>query len=432
MPIPLIVAAVVLLVGVVAVVLSRENWRWQNITLVSLFLVLGVLFFYLGSKNLKIQQAWRNEIENYQKAVGVVEKEIKSTREGEYDAAENKWTRPSFDEVKRRVQVALQGRGRVWEQVVCNGLDQSGALLATIAQPTPTGIADKTILFVFDGDSVPANNGGQFLGEFEVTKVDGQQITLSPVLQLRQSELQRLGQRRNRPLVIYEIMPTDSHDLYGELEAAQRIALFANTVPQEVKNEFAKDGSAPAANEADTDRIWRRVKALKSFTVPRNAPEGEGQTVSEGTEIILDPKSAEEMVAAGEVAFVEGNDKVYRRALRDYAHLYRDLNLRIDSLLRNIKEVTDQLLLVQEAHQKVSSDLASREQEKGLLKNDFTRFKAEQDRITAHVAALEKRLNEVQVELKRVYADNVQKEAELVQLTYELANRMKKTVAVKP
>jgi hypothetical protein len=419
MPIPLIVCAVVLLIGVVAVVMSRDNWRWQNITLVSLFLVLATLFFYLASKNWATQIAWRKEIANYQTAQAKLDKDIKEKREGQYDAAEKKWIDPSLAERRRRVEIAMQGRGRVWNQVTCAAVAPNGALGVNVVQPIPSGIAEKTILFVFDDQ--PAAGGGLFLGEFEATKVEGQQVTLSPVLPLRPAQLQALGQRRGRPLVLYEIMPTDSYDLYAELDPAVRMALFSNAVPANVKQEFIKDGNPPAENESDASRVWRRVKALKSFTVPRNAPEGQGQSVSEGTELILDPKSAEEMIAAGEVAPVEGNDKVYRRTLRDYARLFRDLNLRIDTLVRSIAETNGQLAVVQEAQKKVDADLALRKKEQQLLTSDLKRFQAERDRMKAHVAALEKKLAEVRGNLTAVYNDNVEKEAELVRLTYELA-----------
>jgi hypothetical protein len=232
---------------------------------------------------------------------------------------------------------------------------------------------------------------------------------------------------------MYEIMPTDSLQLYAEKDPAERVALFGNSVPAEVKQEFAKDGGPPAENEADPSRVWRRVKALKSFDVAVKVDgKEEQQTVNEGTELVLDPKSAEERIAAGDVAPVEGNDKVYRRSLRDYALLYRDYNLRIDALVRRIEETAGQLAVVTEANAKVTADLAIRDKEKAALASDKARFVAEQERITKHVLALKAELDAVGENLKQTYIDNLRKEEELVRLTYEIADLMRNRVVARP
>lgn len=426
MPTALIVAAVIALLGIVFVVLSRDIWRWQNITLVTLFLLFGVLFFFLASKNLAIQTSWRNEIKNFEKKVADTEKANKEKREGEYDAAKHQWIEPnaSLEEWRRRVQLVMQGRGRVWDQVQCTNAAPDGSLLGVVPQPTPPGIAEKTILFVFDG--TPSNAGAEYLGEFEVTKVDGQTVALSPVLALRGSEIKGLTSRKGKVLTLYEIMPTDNHDWWAQIEPDQRVAFFSNAVPQNIKLEFANDGQAPAAGQPDGDQVWRRVKALRSFDVSIGVGDkAETQSVNEGTELILDPKSAEERIAAGDVALVEGNDKVFRRTLRDYARQTRDLNLRIDELMRNIKVTSDQLAIVQEAQKKVDADLAFRTKEKAALDKDKTRFLAERDRVNQHVAALEAELTRINGELRKAYDQNVKLEEDLVKVTYELANLLR-------
>jgi hypothetical protein len=429
MPTALIVAAVIALLGIVFVVLGRDTWRWQNITLVTLFLLFGVLFFFLTSKNLAIQASWRKEIANFEKQLREGENKNKVLKEGKYDAAERKWIEPdaSLEEWRRRVQLVMQGRGRVWQQVQCTNAAPDGSLLATVPQPTPPGIAEKTVLFVFDG--TPSNAGAEYVGEFEVTKAEGQSVALSPVLALRASERARLTGRKGKLLTLYEIMPTDSHYWWAQFGPDQRVAFLSRDIPQDVKLEFANDGQAPAAGQPEGDQVWRRVKALRSFNAEvTSGGKTETQTVNEGTELILDPKSAEERIAAGDVAPVEGNDKVFRRSLRDYARLTRDLNLRIDDLLRSIKATNDQLAVVQVAQKKVEADLAFREKQQASLSKDKTRFLAENERVKAHVTALEAELARVNGELRKAYDDNVKLEEELVKVTYELANILRSRV----
>jgi hypothetical protein len=418
MPTVLIVCGVLALIGIVGVVMSRDNWRWQNITLVTLMLLFSVLFFFLAAKNLRIQQGWRSEIVKWENTVNKAEDDNKKLREGAYDDAEKKWTTPSLAERQRRVQAIMQGRGRVWQATA--NVQTDGSIAAKV-DPAAHGIAEKTILFAFD--RIDASAGAEFLGEYESTKVAGQDVTLTPVLPLRKTEVTRiLGKRPpRRAITLYEIMPTDSHDLYAEKAVAERIALFSPELSPEVKQEFAKDGGPADANEPDPSRIWRRVKALRSFEVEFGM---EKVSVPEGAELILDPKSAEERIAAGDVAAVEGNDKVYRRPLRDYARLYRDFHLRIDELQRKIKETNDQLVIVQSAQKKVDIDLAARRNERDLLTKDKARFVAESERAKDHADAVDAKVKEVLAELRRLYADNVRLEAELVKLTYELAGKL--------
>jgi hypothetical protein len=431
MPTPLIACGVIALIGIVFVVLSRENWKWQNITLVTLLLLLSTLFYFLAAKNLRLQQGWRNAIKDFESAVSKAEKQVKDLRDGKYDEAENKWIEPSVAELQRRVQTIMQGRGRIWFQAVSGRAGNDGSLPVKV-EPAAHGIAEKTILFVFDG--VPSNPNGQFVGEFEVSKVAGQELTLSPVLPLRPTEVPRIAQRSGKPLFLYEIMPADSHDIYAALTPAERVALFSGAVPPDVKQQFAKDGNPPEANETDAANIWRRVKALKSFDISVGVGNNaEKMTVPEGAELILDPKSADERIASGDVAAVEGNDKVYRRTLRDYLRLYRELNLSIDAQLRSIEETKRQLAIVQEAQKKVTADLDFRKKEQKLLTSDKNRFDAENARVKAHVTALEEELKKVNADLREVYEKNVQLEEELVKVSYELANKLRNsTVAGSP
>jgi hypothetical protein len=426
MPTVLIVCGVLALIGIVGVVMSRDNWRWQNITLVTLILLFSVLFFFLAAKDLRIQQGWRSEIVKWESAVNEWDKKNKDLRDGAYDDGEKKWTTPSLAERQRRVQAIMQGRGRVWKQAIAN-VQQDGNIVAKVEPAASHGIAEKTILFAFD--ATPAVQGAEFLGEFTASKVAGADVTLAPVLPLRATEVARIrGTRQGpRPIWLYEIMPTDSLDSYADFTPAERVALFSNAVPAEVKQEFAKDGGQPDANEPDPSRVWRRVKALRSFDVKF---EMESISVPEGAELILDPKSAEERIAAGDVAAVEGNDKVYRRPLRDYARLYRDFHLRIDELKRKIKETNDQLVIVQNAQKKVDIDLAARKKEQDLLTKDKARFVAESKRAKDHSDAVDAKVNEVLAELRQLYTDNVRLEADLVKLTYELASKLSAKTSV--
>jgi phage shock protein A len=191
----------------------------------------------------------------------------------------------------------------------------------------------------------------------------------------------------------------------------------------------------PAANETQTDRIWQRVKAIKNFEVTSGQGNTqEKQMVSEGAVLLLDPKSAAEHLAKGDVEPVKdenGNaEKVYVRPLRDYAQLYRDLNLQIESIVRTTAEVDRQTATVQTAQKKVDTDLALRATEKTALESDKTQYLAEETLITKHATALAQRVAEMKDSVKKLVGSNRQLESELSQIYHQAAERITRESAV--
>jgi hypothetical protein len=418
MPIVPIVLGVLIIAGIVAVVLSRFSWRWHNITLVTFIILLTPVWFYLAARTLKLQDNWRKEIAQYEKEITPLVKENEKLRNGE--RGEDGGT-PSLIARKVELEKMLAGRGRMWVQVVKKSVAPTGVITAVVEKPDPHGIAPNTIVWVFD--DVDAQQGGQFLGQFEASAVNGTQVTLTPVLPVMPADIQRFNQKRGAPLVMYEIMPADSHEAFADLEEAARAAMLPAGVPADVKQEYLKDGQPPAADEKRADRIWRRVKALKDFDVTHGqGPTEEKQRIAQGTELKLDPETADKRIAAGDVEPLAENDKVYVRPLRDYAQLYRDLSLGIRRLQRANAEAAAQLDVVENAQKKVDADLAYRTEEQQKLKSDLAHFIAERDLIAKHVAALEKEIAKVDAERRKAFAENAEMEAEISQLNHEAAD----------
>lgn len=425
MPILPIVLGLVLLGGIVALVLGRTTWRWYNITLVALSLLLSIVWFYLAARTLKMQDNWRTEVARYQKDISDLTKQNEQLIHGDPQAEP---PTPSLAELKLSVEKMLQNRGRRWDKVVRKSVSPAGVITATVEHPEPQGIEAKTILYLFD--DVDAKDGGQFLGEFEATAVAGQQVTLTPVLPLRPTQLKRLNAKRGAPVVLFDVMPADSHQAFAQLDETARSAMFPSSVPAAVKQEYAKDQNPPADDEKQTDRIWRRVKALKDFDVTRGqGKDKETQHVAQGAELLLDPKSAQERIAAGDVEPVAENDKVYVRPLRDYAHLFRDLNSQIDGLLRTTAEVDDRLATVAEAQRKAQQDTAYREAEIAALKQDLGRFQTELELMSKHVSALEQRIADVDRARRQMFASNQQLEAQLSMLVHQAADEINRRVS---
>jgi hypothetical protein len=422
MPIVPILCGVLVIAGIVALVLSATTWRWYHITLGALIMLLSLGWFYLAARVLQTQTAWRGEIAKYETALAEEAKIHNKLVSGGADAQGKEHL--SLSQLRTDLEKMLQGRGRVWAQVAQKAVaPDTGAITAQIDQPNPAGLEKNMVLYVFD--DTDAGSGGQFLGEFEVTAVNGQQVQLTPALKLRPSELQRFAARRNDPLVLYEVMPTDSRELFSEFAKQfpqDWLKIFPANVPDDVKEEYTKDGQPPTAGEANADRVWHRVKALKDFDVSiGSGASKQTQHVAADTELTLDPQSAQEQIAAGNVALLPDNNQVYVRPLRDYVRLYRDLNLQIESTLRTTAEVESENAAVQDAQQKVDKDIEYRTAEIAALHRDLTRFQTESDMIKKHVAALEKQVALVDSQVSQLADQNSKLESQLSDYQHQAA-----------
>jgi hypothetical protein len=458
MPIVPILIGIALVVGAIALAMSGTTWRWYHITLTAFIMVFSAVWFYLAARTLMIEKAWRTEIEGpldpprvnnyYELAVHKAEDEHDRLVKG-YTDTESK-EHLALDVLKTEVEKLLQGRGRIWGGIR-KTVNPDGKITITMPEGIPAPEA-KMILWGFD-----AEDGGQLSGEFEVTGVRGQDVDLAPVLHLRAAELQRMAGKRGAAMVLYEVMPADTHDLlmlvrdaFGDKvekldDKAVADGLFSNIVPAAVKQEFAKDGKPPEAGETDASRIWRRVKAKADFYMPVTAEEAkkaetEGQTLEsdpdtqkpaikivQDTILVLDPKSADEQIKAGHVEPApteppNESDKVYHRMPRDYAKLYRDLNLRIEELLRATAQTERQNAAVQDGLAKVNQNIADRQKEKAKLERDLAHYQEEEKMIKSHVAALEKEVTETRGDIERVRASNRELDGQLIAFMHELAD----------
>jgi hypothetical protein len=464
MPIVPILILVLLVAGAVALYLSGATWRWYNITLLSLVMLVSVGWFYLAARTLKIQEAWRSEVGRWEKAIAAADKQHDEILHGQSDA-EGK-THLGLEAAKLEVEKLLQGRGRVWAQAARkSAAAETGQLVVTIESPAPHGIEKSMLLYVFDDA-----DGGGFLGEYEVTAAtaNSPDITLSPALKLRGSELQRIAARRGTHLRLYEVMPNDSRDIYADALHALReglppekreqasdqeliSGLFPNAVSESVQREFAQDGKVPSGNAVDPNQVWRRVKVLKEITMPLDAAQAKamqdaGQTleldektqkpvlkIAEGTVLELDPQSAQEQIASGNVEKVaeEGkpNDQVYMRELRDYARVYRDMNLQIEELLRTTAEVNRQSAAVTDSQQKVNSDIVYRKSEQTALTHDLAHYAAEQKLITGHAQALDSLIANIAAKVSQIKASNQQLESQLAALAQQAVQFMNQRAA---
>ena len=155
--------------------------------------------------------------------------------------------------------------------------------------------------------------------------------------------------------------------------------------------------------------------------------------IAEGTVLELDPQSAQEQIASGNVEKVveEGkpNDQVYMRELCDYARVYRDMNLQIEELVRTTAEVNRQSAAVTDSQQKVTSDIAYRKSEQTALTHDLAHYAAEQKLITGHAQALDSLIANIAAKVSQIKASNQQLESQLAALAQQAVQFMNQRAA---
>lgn len=326
---------------------------WSKV-LVVLILLATLPFLYLAMMTLKVNANWRaiaNDKEKQIREIAPVVEQLQA------DLRKN----------KTAIHDVLVDRGRVWYNAVPKNFNK-GAAVVQIDNPTPHGILDKTVLYVFDAR--PKQEGGAYLGEFKVTGVDekAKQIQLQETMRLLPHQVQHLQNSTKGPWTLYEVMPGDRPDLLAQLPPNELDALL----PADVRKEYAKDGQPAEAGDAP------------------------------------------ERVVNGK----------YQRALRDYSELFHELDRQL-SVMRDEQAAAEKdLAAVTTAHADALKQVAFTDAEIKDLQAELDRSNKERAVVTAHRKALEASLASAKAELQKTLDENKQLAGEITNHQLQAAARI--------
>lgn len=428
----------VVIIGLVAVVMSRSNWSVPQMVLVGCILVASLVFFYFSARAFVLAKNWNDEIKKYDDAIDVV---VHGRTAGNQVVERgNEQLKQVRDKAKDQIEVAVAGRGRAWREVgMVRTNPDTGEITVSVDEPTPHGIATNTTLYVFE-----QRDKGKYLGEFTVTAArDGDKLVkMVPALALSQRELNDISAVHGR-LELYEIMPADSHALFAQLD--NRDETIKAAFPPDVVGDYLRDDKP-----SDNDFNYRWMKFTKDWSSPNvpaekpaagaspagapapGAAPATGATATPpsafkaGDVALFDAKTAEELKTKG-VADYDANDpehpnqgKVFRRELRDYADLFRTTIRQRSELIGEVADVTAQAGRVDAAKNEVLADVDALQKERDGLKSDLARFRAESEIATKFVDAIAKRNEELRVELSKTFRDNIRTAGELDRLIQSL------------
>jgi hypothetical protein len=309
-----ILCGLLILLGLVAVIMSRSNWRVYQIVLVIFVLLANAVFLYLAARTLYTHREWRNEVAKYERAYAQQYDQFK-TMTGELDGRgevvvdrdekkerELPWT---IDDWKAEAAEVFYGRGRV--HYGSPKVDRATGVITV--EPGSASFPKQSTVFVFELESIRSRQPGGYLGQYIVTNADGSALQLTPV------NPEQITDARG-PLAIYEVAPVDSHNAFAHLSPDELKSMFPqDVVPPEVVQQYLKDGKPADVQNDPPERVWRRVQFKQDYKVPVDGPEPLAADAQPPVEDAAPPENGDaaapgEVVAPAERKFVAGDQAI--------------------------------------------------------------------------------------------------------------------------
>ncbi len=353
---------------------------WNKI-LVGFVFILAAVFLYMAARTLKTHEHWRSKAQQFEEKLATAEVENEELQFADHELAntndEITW---GIKRLRLELHKLLIGRGRVWTNCQPGQVNsENGQVAVTTDLPDPHGIANSTVLYVFE--EANTEEGGQYLGEFKVTAVAEKQIQLEPTMKPTAAQLKRLAKSRG-PWSLYEVMPADDHDIFTKfdddgklvpMDEADLKALF----PEATVEQYVKDGQ-PAT--------WEKIDEWGI----------DGYLADAGGKPLLDENGER----------VEGSEGVYHRKLRDYEVLFKHYHTRHVVLTDLIESTKRDKQFVDAALADAQQQVAFREQQVNALKSELARVEGERSAVANHEAVLRSRLASIQSDVKKLLAHN--------------------------
>ncbi len=237
------------------------------------------------------------------------------------------------------------------------------AFVVTTDLPDPHGIAEKTVLYVFDEADTSEN--GSYLGEFRVTGADQKQVFLQPSMRMNKEEHQRLTESRG-PWLLCDRMPADNHDTFVDMDQQQ----LRQLLPEDSVPEYLKDRQAAE-------------------------PEDPDERLSMGQEYFLPPDP-------------QKNERglYYFRSLRDYKSLFKYYHAERSVLINEIEAARRDKQYIKSALAGAEVQERFREAEKTRLKQEWDRFDGERKDATTFRDELQGQLKGYRTSFDRIVTSN--------------------------
>ena len=465
-----IVLAIVVILFFVVAGMSSRTWRALHVTAVYLVFLTGFAFVVLAAASLKTKSNFKEKADRLEAQLAAAKAVYRATLYG--DPSSDKQDESTLVDVRAQLTRMSLDRGRVWRQ--CRpqafgaGSQNPGRRPtivvetdATGAAPRPNRIDQGSILYVFregnsaEGFPVPI----AYVGEFQVTAAAADRVTMEPMHDLENYQVNQTGQAGT--WVLYEIMPLDDHrvhvdpqeriqieqdniSLFGTVDetAIREIFLYINTqnfvnsaqFPVEpldsaqidsLVNDRMRDGRRAEPGDP-TNNVFMKVRFLKPHSVTVDYANVQSSLTSQyfdnaGTAIserlkrgeavkfkvdqigVLHVSDAQPLITDGTCELME---RLYVRSLTDYDQLYFEIRTQLRELALLETAVQNVLKRLNAAEAKIDQQFTIRQEERVKLESDQENVDKERVVLKSYLDNLSAERKDLYDKLGKLYSAN--------------------------
>lgn len=474
---------VLLLIGFSIVVWKASpGWYWYNIVAVSVTMLLGMIFLFPVAGVLQSRAAWHQVKEDLETRLEDKKQEQKELKYGDpADPASGDGVLPLAQEL---AQVGVEA-GRRWrhlrmspnstpEQVLLVQMpsEEQAAEGVPPAEPAEEGegaegeaaaaaplIPEGMVVYGFaerphEGVSEPIPRF--FLGEFQVSASEPNQVALEPTGPLEPAQRQAISGRQAVSWSLYELLPLDGHRpfvksepdddaLFGEIDKDAVKQLLGNRVSEQTLRNYLRDGSRATQDDPPLSR-WVKIEFTTDHSIVVDSPDergaldggffdGSGRAVdsrlqrgednqvefNDGDQVVVKEEVGRELVNEGVARLL---DTYYVRPLNDYRFVLRRIRLRLTEMSLRQEELEFEQNMLKEAVDATVSTLTANQAAKLKLEQDLAQTQLEKKTIQEYQQQLQQKLEETRNNLVRLYRSNQQLENELSQIHRAVKQRL--------
>lgn len=398
-----IVVLLVVLVGLITIIMSIKNWHWAQMLLVLSIFFTSIGVLVLGLEVFRIHRNIRSKIPALEQRIADMEAANDALINGAKDAAlanrifaagvpfdlEKEGRMPGMSVWTQRLRTLSRERGRVWRNVKPTAaMNANGQIPVTIPAPTPPGLVQGSIVYVFEQGNANTENpaqGAQYLGEFRVVAVTENGAALEPTQQLDKSATDRIQASVQTGLSnpqaawsLYDLMPADRHDRLAGLTDEQLQQMF----PAQSAQEYVRHGKPASPDDDDFEKA--------GF-------DEEGRRVG--------PENADKVVQWR-----------YDRPLRDYAFLFAELSRQRAGMATDIEGLTLDISRLKEAQQNAQQITQQRTQQAAALTADLGHMQNDLKAVQSLLATIKRQVAGFRERIGELTQTNSQLGRDLVQM----------------
>ncbi|MEM9587392.1 MAG: hypothetical protein AAGA03_08925 [Planctomycetota bacterium] len=476
-----------LIIGVIAfgviVWKAAPNWRWYQITAVSITMLLGIIFLFPVAGILKSRSAWHQLKEKADARVADLADQQAVLKFGDPQSNETE-VREGLVSLSTKLAKLNSEAGRHWRNL--RRVSQGGfpIRLASVDPAAVAGlpaddaaaagagdrplIRDGMVVYgfgerVYQGTAVSVPVPSVYLGEYRVTASTPTEVSIEPTGKLLASQIKALNTQEANSWSLYELLPLDGHEpfvaegstpsgdnLFGRVDEEFVNQLLKDRVNAETFAQYLHDGQRATDQDPLLAR-WVKVEFVKKYelevdseqqrsaldaaffaadgrAVDSRLQRGDGGKVqiAAGEQVVLKEEAADEVIAAGQAKLI---DRYYMRPLNDYRLLTRRIALRLASLELRKVELEFELGVIQNAISETESATGLGQEAREKLEQDLAQIQTEAKAIRTYHDDVKGKVSSMKRTLVELYRSNQQLEAELTARHQGITQRANALVA---